>query len=201
MKPGYFAIIPANVRYDNRLSAAEKLMFSEITALSGKDGYAFANNSYFAELYGVDERTIRRWISKLVELKYVSVSMAKKANGADNFRRIIPLVGPDINVQGVGQKCPLHPDKNVLPLYKEEQFEINNRGGRFTPPTLQEVAAYCMSRHNSVNPEQFIDFYASKGWMVGKNKMKDWKAAIRTWENRDKKESNVDKGREVNYLP
>lgn len=201
MKPGYFAIIPANVRYDNRLSAAEKLMFSEITALSGKDGYAFANNSYFAELYGVDERTIRRWISKLVELKYVSVSMAKKANGADDFRRIIPLVGPDINVQGGGQKCPLPPDKNVRPLYKEEQFKVNKRGGRFTPPTLQEVEAYCMSRHNSVNPQQFIDFYASKGWMVGKNKMKDWKAAIRTWENRDKKESNVDKGREVHYLP
>ena len=58
-----------------------------------------------------------------------------------------------------------------------------------------------MSRHNSVNPQQFIDFYASKGWMVGKNKMKDWKAAIRTWETRDKKESNVDKGREVHYLP
>lgn len=77
----------------------------------------------------------------------------------------------------------------------------DNREGRFTPPTLQEVEAYCMSRHNSVNPQQFIDFYASKGWMVGKNKMKDWKAAIRTWETRDKKESNVDKGREVHYLP
>ncbi len=201
MKPAYFAIIPANVRYDKRLSAAEKLMFSEITALSGKDGYAFANNGYFAELYGVDERTIRRWISKLAELKYVSVSMVKKANGADDFRRIVPLVGPDKNVQRGGQNCPQPPDKNVLPLYKEEQFKVNNREGRFTPPTLQEVAAYCMSRHNSVNPEQFIDFYTSKGWMVGKNKMKDWKAAIRTWENRDKKESNVDKGREVHYLP
>ena len=53
---------------------------------------------------------------------------------------------------------------------------------RFKPPTLDEVRAYCQERHNSVDPEQFINFYTSKGWMVGKNPMKDWKAAVRTWE-------------------
>lgn len=57
---------------------------------------------------------------------------------------------------------------------------------RFTPPTVEEVRAYCRERGNSVNPETFVDFYTGKGWMVGKNKMKDWKAAVRTWEkNRD----------------
>lgn len=54
--------------------------------------------------------------------------------------------------------------------------------GRFTPPTLQEVQVYCMNRHNNVDPGKFIDFYSAKGWMIGKNKMKDWKAAVRTWE-------------------
>lgn len=53
---------------------------------------------------------------------------------------------------------------------------------RFTPPTVEEVRAYCRERGNSVNPETFVDFYTGKGWMVGKNKMKDWKAAVRTWE-------------------
>lgn len=54
---------------------------------------------------------------------------------------------------------------------------------RFSPPTLEEVKAYCEERRNLVDPERFYNFYASKGWMVGKNKMKDWKAAIRgTWE-------------------
>ena len=56
----------------------------------------------------------------------------------------------------------------------------------FTAPTLDEVNEYCLERNNSVDPVRFIDFYESKGWMVGKNKMKDWKAAIRTWEQRDK---------------
>lgn len=187
MNPGYFAILPASVRYDNRLSASEKLMFSEITALAGRDGYAYAKNKYFAELYGVDERTIRRWIAKLADMKYVSVSMVKKANGADDFRRIVPLLDPDKNVLPPGQKCPEPPDKNVPPLYKEEYIKKNNSYmGRFTPPTLQEVQVYCMSRHNNVDPEKFIDFYSAKGWMIGKNKMKDWKAAVRTWEKGEK---------------
>lgn len=187
MNPGYFAILPASVRYDNRLSASEKLMFSEITALAGRDGYAYAKNKYFAELYGVDERTIRRWIAKLADMKYVSVSMVKKANGADDFRRIVPLLDPDKNVLHPGQKCPEPPDKNVPPIYKEEYIKKNNSYmGRFTPPTLQEVQVYCMNRHNNVDPEKFIDFYSAKGWMIGKNKMKDWKAAVRTWEKGEK---------------
>lgn len=187
MNPGYFAILPASVRYDNRLSASEKLMFSEITALAGRDGYAYAKNKYFAELYGVDERTIRRWIAKLADMKYVSVSMVKKANGADDFRRIVPLLDQDKNVLPPGQKCPEPPDKNVPPIYKEEYIKKNNSYmGRFTPPTLQEVQVYCMSRHNNVDPEKFIDFYSAKGWMIGKNKMKDWKAAVRTWEKGEK---------------
>ena len=56
---------------------------------------------------------------------------------------------------------------------------------RFVPPTLDEVSAYCKERNNHINPAKFIAFYESKGWMVGKNKMKDWKAAIRNWEQRD----------------
>ncbi len=53
---------------------------------------------------------------------------------------------------------------------------------KFTPPTLEEVTAYCRERGNNVDPQKFIDFYESKGWMIGKNKMKDFKACVRTWE-------------------
>ena len=56
---------------------------------------------------------------------------------------------------------------------------------RFSPPTVDEVAAYCKERGNKVDPNRFVDFYASKGWKVGQNPMKDWKAAVRTWEQRD----------------
>ena len=69
---------------------------------------------------------------------------------------------------------------------------------RFTPPTVDEVAAYCGERNNRIDPKTFVDFYASKGWVVGKSKMKDWKAAIRTWEKRD---GNSQPERKVNFLP
>ena len=70
---------------------------------------------------------------------------------------------------------------------------IGDKSKRFTPPTLEEVKNYCLERNNKVNAENFIDFYSSKGWYIGKNKMKDWKAAVRTWENRDKKETPTPK--------
>ena len=70
----------------------------------------------------------------------------------------------------------------------ETETEVEGKkSGRFVPPTLTQVEEYCQERGNNVDPQRFIDFYASKGWMVGKVKMKDWKAAIRgTWEKEQK---------------
>ena len=61
----------------------------------------------------------------------------------------------------------------------------DTRARRFTPPTLDDVLAYVRERGSDVDPQRFLDFYASKGWMVGKNPMKDWKASVRTWEKRE----------------
>jgi hypothetical protein len=56
-------------------------------------------------------------------------------------------------------------------------------GGHFIPPTLDEIKQYCKDRKNTVNPEKWMAHYESNGWKVGRNSMKDWKAAVRTWEN------------------
>jgi hypothetical protein len=73
---------------------------------------------------------------------------------------------------------------------------------KFTPPTLDEVKAYCQERNNSVDPEKWYDFYVSKGWMIGKNKMKDWKAAVRTWERGCDSKPQKSKYRDMtNYQP
>ena len=56
---------------------------------------------------------------------------------------------------------------------------------RFTPPSVEDVAAYCHERGNSVSPQRFVDFYAAKGWKVGNQPMRDWRAAVRTWETRE----------------
>ena len=70
----------------------------------------------------------------------------------------------------------------------KNSIESKAKSTRFVPPTIEEVREYCKERGNNINAERFVDFYSAKGWMVGKNKMKDWKACVRTWEQRDKKE-------------
>ena len=62
--------------------------------------------------------------------------------------------------------------------------QVNNKtiGEKFVPPTVLEVKEYCEERNNAVDPETFVDFYSAKNWMIGKNKVKDWKACVRTWE-------------------
>lgn len=79
---------------------------------------------------------------------------------------------------------------------KENTPHTPRSGGKacFVPPTVEEVRAYCLERNSRISPEEFVNFYASKGWMVGKNKMKDWQAAVRTWEKRRKDEKGGDAG-------
>jgi len=76
-QPNFYAIIPANVRYDKNLKPNAKLLYGEITALCNRDGFCWAANDYFAELYNVDAVTISRWISQLVSGGYVSTEILK----------------------------------------------------------------------------------------------------------------------------
>lgn len=81
--------------------------------------------------------------------------------------------------------------KKITPITVSDSVSVsvsdnNKKSSRFAPPSLEEVKSYCQERNNGVNPETFIDFYASKGWKVGNQPMKDWKACVRTWERRDK---------------
>lgn len=69
---------------------------------------------------------------------------------------------------------------------------LDNNGGkssRFVPPTVEEVSEYCCERGNNVDAQCFVDFYSSKGWYVGKSKMRDWKASVRTWERKERSNS------------
>ena len=82
-------------------------------------------------------------------------------------------------------------DKNPIGVFEEKPKAKESRV--FIPPSVEQVRAYCASRHNNVDAEAFVDFYSSKGWMIGKNKMKDWKSAVRTWERGDNRGAKVSK--------
>jgi hypothetical protein len=71
---------------------------------------------------------------------------------------------------------------------KEKVASGDAPSSRFVPPTVDEVREYCLERQNGIDPQAFVDFYASKNWMVGKSKMSNWKASVRTWEQRRKQE-------------
>jgi hypothetical protein len=81
------------------------------------------------------------------------------------------------------QTPPLFKDLNNIDL-KDQDHKRESRA--FVPPSLKQVADYCAERKNGIDPQRFIDFYTAKNWFIGKNKMKDWRAAVRTWENRNK---------------
>lgn len=87
-------------------------------------------------------------------------------------------------VQLLSNTSPTCPSKSIeIDIEKDiDTDKDKKKRKRFTPPTLDEVTAYCNERKNSVDPQKWLDYYSSNGFMVGKNHMKDWKAAVRTWE-------------------
>lgn len=97
--------------------------------------------------------------------------LIKQSNGVGTLSRQTP--------DTLGRKSELIEEKRT----EEKRREKHSR--RFTPPTLEEVSEYCKSRGNAVSPERFIDHYQANGWMRGKNKIKDWKACVRTWERKE----------------
>lgn len=74
-KPNYYSVIPAQIRYDDELKPNEKLLYGEISALSNKNGYCNAGNTYFAELYKVHKKTISEWVSHLKERGHIEVEL------------------------------------------------------------------------------------------------------------------------------
>ena len=129
-QPSYYSILTANVRYDKELKANEKLLFSEITALSNKSGYCHATNKYFAKLYSKNTSTISDWINHLKQREYLKVVMVKDGKQIKE-RRLFPISNPirenpntpsEKSVEGYSQK-------NEYPIRenpKENITSINN---------------------------------------------------------------------------
>lgn len=118
--PNYYAIIPAKVRYDNELKANEKLLYGEITALSNKEGYCNARNTYFAKIYGKHKDTIQEWISKLKQRGYIETQIIKNDLGRVEERRIYPI----------GENAYTHRQKHPHPIGEnayDNITSINNK--------------------------------------------------------------------------
>lgn len=109
-----------------------------------------------------------------------------KKNGSYTIKNSSPSLPDTERIQnGYSLEAQVRLGKVSLELGKDSVGKKSERPmvKKFTPPTLEQVIEYCNERNKGVDPERWFNFYQAKGWMVGKNKMKDWKAAVRTWEN------------------
>lgn len=120
-KPNYYAVIPATVRYDSRLTGDEKILFGEITALTQKEGYCWANNEYFANLYGVHKQTISKWVNNLKDYKHIETEIDKLGNrkiyiskvSAQTLRDISPNAQGGIGANAEHNNTSINNTKNI----------------------------------------------------------------------------------------
>lgn len=118
MRPGYYAVIPADVRYDDQIPANAKLLYGEISALIGKDGFCFATNQYFSDLYQVREETIARLITKLEKAGYIVRELERDSTGQVICRKLY------LNVSA-SEEQPL--DKKINTPCEKNQEGIDNK--------------------------------------------------------------------------
>lgn len=179
-KKSYFAIIPANVRYDKRLKLLSRLLYAEITALTNEKGYCWATNKYFAELYEVSIQTISSCISQLKEFGYINVEMIYKKGTKEILNRYIKIF-----------EYPIKENLNtpIKEKFKDNNTDINNtinntynkdsknKNKKFIKPTQEEIQEYVNTHSLNVDVLHFIEYYDCLEWEGVKN----WKLKLRTW--------------------
>ena len=210
-KKSYYAVIPANVRYDESLPPNAKLLYGEITALCNTEGYCWASNKYFAELYGVSILSIKRWVKALSDRGYITTQLIYKEGSKEIDTRYIQICNEVVSKMIRGSiknesTCGIKNDTDNITSINTTLNNTNEyidksdkpKRKRFTPPTLEEVQAYCKERHNNVYAKKFYDYYTASDWYYDKgDKVKSWKQKVITWEGRnnhkEEKEENLHK--------
>lgn len=157
-KINYYAIIPATVRYDKNLKPAEKLLYGEITALANKNGYCYAKNRYFANLYEVSIETVSRWISHLQQLGYIKIKVVRNEN-KEVIERYIYITDISFNIQyPIDEKVNTPIDKKVNTLLTEKSI----------PPIDKKINTYCKKhqypidknvKENNINNNKIDDLF------------------------------------------
>jgi DNA replication protein DnaD len=150
------------------------------TVLTCKRGQTLCSLDTLAKRWNCDKSKVRRFLKLLesdsmIELKSEHITTRLTICKYDTYQGERNADETQVKHKRNASETQMTPNKND----KNERM-------LFIVPALQEVSAYCQERNNNVDSQKFFDFYESKGWMVGKNKMKDWKAAVRTWEDKSK---------------
>jgi len=165
-KPNFYSVIPATVRYDTNLSSSEKLFYSELTAMSNAQGFCWASNSYFSELYNVSKSTISLWIKKLESKNHIKVHYQREGKQIVK-REIYPIQkiggGWSENLKGGSQKIERGWSENL----KENNTSINNTSINIDSRKTSfstKVSEICIQKNFSENlKNEFLDYWTEHG--------------------------------------
>ena len=162
---------------------------SEWQGMTIKRGQLATGRKALAAQTGLSEQTVRTSLNHLKSTGEITITSTNKFSVITivNYGKFqdVPEMLTSTSTNSLTNDQPATNQQ----LTTNEQGEQSNKGikprKRFTPPTVEDVEAYCQERGNGVDAQRFVDFYASKGWKVGNAGMKDWHAAVRNWERRD----------------
>jgi hypothetical protein len=134
-KPSYYAILTADVRYDKTLKPLARLLFAEITALCNKEGYCWASNQYFADLYEVDKTTVSGWIGQLKTRGYITVQLEYKEGSKQILNRYIK-----INGEGIDEMINTPSQNDVYPI--DQKTKVNTTVNTKTNITVNNIGDF-----------------------------------------------------------
>lgn len=202
MKNDNYIVITGWMINDLKLSGNDLLVYALIYGFSqdGESWYTGSRN-YIADSLGITPRTVSRLLQSLEEQGFIIKEITEYNGVKFNKYRVHRCHGGGQIVLTAGQNVARGVDK--LSTNNTNIYNTNNNTRKgFVKPDIHEVDDYCKERGNNINAEAFIDYYESNGWMVRRNKMKDWKACVRSWEKKDfnrKKENKSFPQRKYDY--
>ena len=168
-------------------SKNEMLLYALIYSYSDGGSAFYGSTEYLAKRLGSSKSRVIKVLNEMVAKGLI----IKKTSGRFNFyvtnyNYVCNTDEQKVSVQNT-ERCHIDTESSVVPTPNNINNNINDTISvkRFVLPTVEEIEHYCKERNNSVDAQQFFDYYESKGWKVGKSPMKDWKASVRTWEKND----------------
>ena len=178
------------------LSWNEKILLMEIDSFTSQGKDCYISDEYIASLIGVSERSARTMLSNLINKGYVNRT---RFDGRRRYLQSTISYQSGKICRAEMQNLPNTYNQLLNKSISNDIDDSNKRKAKFVKPTIEDIRCFCEERNNGIDAEEFFNFYESKGWVIGKSPMKDWKACIRTWE-RNKFKSQRSTGRKVSVL-
>jgi len=186
-RPSYYAVIPADVRYDDSIPANAKLLYGEISALIGPEGFCFASNQYFSELYGIREENISRLITKLEQAGHIIRVLVRDNTGQIKVRKLYLRVSlPSIQPLDEKNNTPLPKNQEGIDENVKDTSLSNTNNTPYSPPegtpSRKKSKRECKSAADTL-PERFEGF-----WLFYRTHMPEGsnagnrQKAIRAWD-------------------